>query len=77
MSSHPGITSCRRVNSASSGTTPSCFCLAKICSRSTSQPSSNLPLYFSDHSLGTWCGACVAPGAKYMKKGLSGASAFC
>ena len=25
----------------------------------------------------TWCGACVAPGAKYMKNGLSGISAFC
>ena len=28
-------------------------------------------------SLGTWCGACVAPGAKYMKNCLSGVSAFC
>jgi hypothetical protein len=22
----------------------------------------------------TWCGACIAPGAKYMKKGFSGAT---
>jgi len=38
---------------------------------------SNFPLYFAVHSGGTWCGACVAPGAKYMKKGLSGAIDFC
>ena len=37
----------------------------------------SVPLYLSAHSLGTWCGACVAPGAKYMKKGLSGISDFC
>jgi hypothetical protein len=27
-------------------------------------PWSNLPLYFAIQSFGTWCGACVAPGAK-------------
>ena len=35
---------------------------------------SNLPLYLSIHSLGAWCGAWVAPGQKYMKNGLSGAT---
>ena len=44
---------------------------------SVSQPWSNCPLYLSAHSLGTWWGACVAPGAKYTKNGLSGSSAFC
>ena len=34
-------------------------------------------MYLSIHSLGTWWGAWVAPGAKYMKNGLSGMSAFC
>ena len=77
MSSQAGISSCRLVSSASLGTTPSFFCWLSVFSRSTSQPSSNLPLYLSDHSLGTWCGAWVAPGAKYMKNGLSGISAFC
>ena len=33
-----------------------------------------LPLYFSIHSLGAWWGAWVAPGQKYMKNGLSGAT---
>ena len=58
------------------GTTPSLICRASVSSRSLSQPWSNLPLYLAIHSLGTWCGACVAPGAKYMKNGLSGVSAF-
>ena len=65
------------VSSASGGMTPSAFWRANVCSRCLSQPWANLPLYFSIHSFGTWCGACVAPGAKYMKKGLSGMSAFC
>ena len=30
-------------------------------SRSASHPSSNLPLYLSAHSFGTWCGACAQP----------------
>ena len=30
-------------------------------SRYLSQPMSNLPLYLSIHSLGTWCGAWPAP----------------
>ena len=60
-----------------SGITPSSFWRAKVRSRWTSQPSSNSPRYFSIHSGGTWCGACVAPGAKYTKNGLSGISAFC
>ena len=49
----PGSHHAATVSSASLGTTPSSFCLAMIRSRSTSQPSSNLPLYLSDHSLGT------------------------
>ena len=58
------------------GTTPSSIWRARVSSRIASQPESNLPLYLAIHSFGTWCGACVAPGAKYMKKGLSGVSAF-
>ena len=57
--------------------TPSSFCRAKVRSRCTSHPSSNSPAYLSAHSFGTWCGAWVAPGAKYTKNGLSGISAFC
>jgi hypothetical protein len=37
---------------------------------------SNLPEYFSIHSLGAWCGAWVAPGQKYMKNGFAGAIIF-
>ena len=43
----------------------------------SSQPSSNLPLYLSAHSVKTWCGPCAAPGAQYMKNGLSGENAWC
>jgi hypothetical protein len=57
--------------------TPSFFWRSNDSSRSLSQPWSNLPFYLSIHSLGTWCGAWVAPGAKYMTKGLSGIRAFC
>ena len=46
------------------GTTPSLIWRASVSSRSLSQPWSNLPLYLAIHSLGTWCGAWVAPGAK-------------
>ena len=77
MSSQAVISSWRRVSSASSGITPSSFWRAKMRSRWASHPSSNCPAYLSAHSFGTWCGACVAPGAKYMKNGLSGISAFC
>ncbi len=77
MSSHAGISSGRAVSSASAGITPISCCRAKISSRSASQPASKRPLYLSDHSIGTWCGAWVAPGAKYTKNGLSGMSAFC
>ena len=52
------------VSSASAGMTPSSFCRAKVRSRWASQPSSNCPAYLSIHSAATWCGACVAPGAK-------------
>ena len=64
MSSQAGISSWRAVSSASGGITPSSFWRAKISSRSASQPASKRPLYLSAHSVGTWCGACVAPGAK-------------
>jgi hypothetical protein len=64
MSSHAGISSARSVSSASGGITPSSFCRANVSSRSTSQPLSKRPSYLFDHSVGTWCGACVAPGAK-------------
>ena len=37
---------------------------------------SKRPAYFSIHSGGAWWGACVAPGQKYMKNGLSGAIVF-
>ncbi len=58
------------------GTTPSLIWRARTSSRIASQPWSNLPLYLAIHSFGTWCGAWVAPGAKYMKNGRSGVSAF-
>ena len=77
MSSQAGISAWRGVSTASGGMTPSSFCRSKVISRCLSQPWANLPLYLSIHSFGTWCGACVAPGAKYMKNGLSGSSAFC
>ncbi len=44
------------------GTIPSFFCRANVCSRSLSQPWSNLPLYLSAHSFGTWWGAWAAAG---------------
>ena len=65
------------MSTASPGMTPSSFCRAKVSSLTASQPWSNSPAYWSAQSLGTWCGACVAPGAKYMKNGLSGTSDFC
>ncbi len=64
MSSHAEISGLRSVSSASAGMTPSSFWRANVRSRSTSQPSSNFPLYFAGHSAGTWCGAWVAPGAR-------------
>ncbi len=64
MSSQAGISSGLSVSSASGGITPSSCWRAKVSSRSASQPASKRPLYLSDHSSGTWCGACVAPGAK-------------
>ena len=54
----------RSVRSQSGGITPSSFWRANVRSRSASHPSSKAPLYLSDHSGGTWWGACVAPGAK-------------
>ena len=77
MSSQAGISAGRAVSSVSGGTIPSSFCRASVSSRSASQPASKRPLYFADHSSGTWCGACVPPGARYAKNGLSGISDFC
>ena len=56
--------------------TPSFFCRAKVSSRSLSQPASNLPLYLSAHSLGTWCGAWVAPGREVDEERLVGDERF-
>src|SRR6478672_11462531 len=69
MSSQAGRSACRAVSSASAGITPSSFCRAKVRSRCTSHPSSNAPWYRSAHSLGTWWGAWVAPGAKSNRSG--------
>ncbi len=63
-------------SSASSGRRPSSFWRARMLSRIASYPWSNFPLYLSDHSLKTWCGACAQPGQKYMYQGLSGLTAF-
>jgi hypothetical protein len=48
------------------GTTPNSIWRARVSWRSWSHPWSNLPWYFAIHSFPTWCGACVAPVAKYM-----------
>ncbi len=70
MSSQAGISAGRAVSSASGGITPSSFWRANVSSRSLSQPWSNLPLYFADHSGVTWCGACVAPGREVDEERL-------
>jgi hypothetical protein len=46
------------------GTIPNLIWRASVSSRMTSHPWSNLPFHRAIHSFGTWCGACVAPGAK-------------
>ena len=56
---------------------PCSLARANTRSRYSSQPSSNLPLYLSAHSFMMWCGPCDAPGAQYMKNGLSGCEAPC
>jgi len=76
-SSHASISAGLADSSVSGGITPSSFCLANVSSRIASQPWSNRPRYLSIHSWATWCGAWVAPGAKYTKNGLSGISDFC
>jgi hypothetical protein len=58
------------------GTTPSAIWRASVSSRILSQPWSNLPFHRSIHARGTWCGAWVAPGAKYTNAGRSGVRAF-
>ena len=75
-SSQDGIWSGRGVSAVPGGMTPSSSWRAWISSRSASQPSSKRPRNFSIHSGQTWCGAWVAPGEKYTKKGLFGAAAF-
>ena len=77
MSCHAASEAGRGVSCVFAGIQPSCFCRAKMRVRIASQPSSNLPLYLSAHSLKMWCGPCAAPGAQYMKNGVSGASAWC
>ena len=72
MSSQAGISAWRAVSSASAGMTPSSFWRAKVRSRCASHPSSNWPAYLSAHSLGTWCGACVAPGREVHEERLVG-----
>ena len=72
MSSQAGISSGRAVSSASAGMTPSFFWRANVSSRSLSQPWSNLPLYFSIHSFGTWCGAWRRAGREVHEERLVG-----
>ena len=73
MLSHAAIVGSRGVSFALAGIQPSSFCRLNVRSRSASQPWSNLPLYLSAHSLKMWCGPCEAPGAQYIRNGLSGA----
>ena len=54
--------SARGVSFAFAGIQPSSFCRLKTRSRYLSQPSSNLPLYLSAHSLKMWCGPWAPPG---------------
>ena len=54
--------SARGVSLVSAGIQPSSFWRLKMRSRSASQPSSNLPLYLSAHSLKMWCGPCAGAG---------------
>ena len=75
--SHAGMESGRGVSFVSAGMMPRRFWFSNVSRRCSSQPLSNLPLYRSAHSGATWWGACPAPGAQYMKNGLSGAAAFC
>ena len=73
IESQDAIDAGRGVSWAFCGIQPLALARAKTRSRYLSQPSSNLPLYLSAHSFMTWCGPCEAPGAQYMKNGLSGA----
>ena len=75
MLSHAAMLSARGVSLVSGGIQPSSFWRLKVRSRNASQPSSNWPLYLSAHSLKIWCGPCPAPGAQYIKNGLSGENA--
>ena len=71
MLSHAAMVSARGVSLLCRN--PAKFLLTcEVFSRSASQPSSNWPLYLSAHSLKIWCGPWAAPGAQYMKNGLSG-----
>ena len=75
MLSQEAIVLARGVSFASAGIQPSYFCRAKTRSRYLSQPSSNVPLYLSANSGNTLCGPCTAPGAQYIRNGLSGEKA--
>ena len=54
------------------GSRPAAFCRANVSSRSLSQPWSNLPLYLSAHSFGTWCGAVRGAGGVVDEERLVG-----
>ena len=56
VSHFSGNSSGQGVSCVFGGITPSLFWLAKICSRSSFQPMSNLPLNLSLHSCFGWCG---------------------
>ena len=77
MSSQAGISSGRAVSSASGGIDAQLLLAREGLLAQRVPALVERPLYLSAHSFGTWCGAWVAPGAKYMKNGLSGISAFC
>ena len=56
-----GISFGRGVSFVPLGMMPISSCFAWVISRCLSQPWSNLPLYFSRHSFGAWCGAWTPP----------------
>ena len=62
----------RGVSLVSLGTSPMAFCRSSVASRSLSQPLVELALVLLDRLLRTWCGAWVAPVAKYTMNGFSG-----
>ena len=55
--SHGSTSGSRSDSSVPGGSSPSSCCLAKVILRSSSQPMSKAPRYFSIHSGSTWWGA--------------------